>query len=108
MQHKLLVCDLIVSAKPVKAADEISEQTQNSCQRTKKLGGGTKLDNAVEVKQKACKQWKSGSSKEEYLKAKKDEKAAVNFAKTDAQAKQFVSINSDSDNRIFKIAKRLK
>ena len=43
MQHKLLVCDLTVSAKPVKAADEISEQTQNGCQRTKKLGGGTKL-----------------------------------------------------------------
>ena len=45
------------------------------------------MDNAVEVKQKACKQWKSGGSKEEYLKAKKDEKAAVNFAKTAAQAK---------------------
>ena len=32
------------------------------------------MDNAVEVKQKACKQWKSGGSKEEYLKAKKMKK----------------------------------
>ena len=46
-------------------------------------------------------------AKEEYLKAKKDEKAAVYFAKTDAQAEQFASINSNSD-RIFKMAKRLK
>ena len=73
---------------------------------TKKLGGGmNSMNNTVKVKRKAWKQWNSGGSKEEYLKAKRAAKTAVYFAKKDAQTEQF----ADSDkNRIFKMAKRLK
>ena len=67
------------------------------------------MDNAVKVKQKACEQWKGGCSKEKYLKAKWDVRAALYFAKKDDQAWQFASINHISDkNRIFKMTKRLK
>ena len=77
---------------------------------TKKLGGGmNNMNNTVKVKRKAWKQWNSGGSKEEYLKAKRAAKTAVYFAKKDAQTEQFASINNNSDkNRIFKMAKRLK
>ena len=47
----------------------------------KKLGGGNDVGNAVKEKRKAWKQWKSGGTKEEYLKAKKADKTAVSFAK---------------------------
>ena len=60
------------------------------------------------MKLKTWKQWKSGRSKEGYLKAK-IAKAAVYFAKKDAQAEQFASTNNKIDkNWIFKMAKRLK
>ena len=53
--------------------------------------------------------WKNGGTKEEYLKAKKNAKTAVYFAKRGAYTDQFASINNYSDkNRIFKMAKRLK
>ena len=59
------------------------------------------------MKQKAWKQWKSRGSQGEYLKTKRVAKAAVYFAKKDAQAEQFASIYNNSDkNGSSKIAKR--
>lgn len=72
---------------------------------TKKLGRGMKLW-IMQLKWKGQKQWKSGGSKVEYLKAKRAAKAAVYFAKKDAQAEQFPSINKNSDkNQISKYQK---
>ena len=52
----------------------------------KKLGFGmNNMNNAVKVKRKTWKQWNSGDSKEEYLKAKKTAKTAVYFAMEGAQ-----------------------
>ena len=67
------------------------------------------MNNAVKVKQKVWKQWKSGGSKEAYMKAKRPAKAAAYFVNKGALTEWFVSINNNSDkNQIFKIAKSLK
>ena len=94
----------------LEVADEICRCTQGGCQYHKETWWwNATVDNAVKVKQKARKQWESGGSKEEYLKDKRDAKAALYFVKKDAQAKQFASINNSSDkNQIFKMTKRLK
>ena len=61
------------------------------------------------MKWKTWEQWKSGDSKKKYLKVKRATKAALYFAKKDAQAEQFLSINNNSDqNLTFKMAERLK
>ena len=54
------------------------------------------MDNAVKMKQKAQKHWKSGDPKEGYLKAWRATKAAVYFAKKDVQAGQFANVNNYS------------
>ena len=67
------------------------------------------IDNVVKVKWKARRWQKSGGSKEQHLKVKRAAKAAVYFAKKDAQHDQFASINNNSaKNLIFNIEKRLK
>ena len=142
-----LVCDLIVSAKPVKpihipprrkawkltdtgtqqfeqrvttkcqtipagvenswksiknglleAADEIRGWMRGAYQQHKETFWWDKtVDNAIKVKREAWKQWKSGGSKEEYLRTKRAAKAPVYFPKKDAQAEQFPRTNKNSD-----------
>ena len=66
----------------LEAANEICGWKRGGCSRHKETWWWSNdVGNAVKEKRKAWKQWKSGGTKEEYLKAKKADKTAVSFAK---------------------------
>ena len=66
----------------LETADEICRWARNCYQQHEETFWWNRtVVNAVEMEQKAWKQWKSGEFKDKYLKVKRAVKAAVYFAK---------------------------
>ncbi len=67
------------------------------------------VDEAVKEKHRLWKAWKKGSSKEEYLEAKRAAKRAVYDAKKIAEEERFRDVLRREDDRaeVFKIAKQM-
>ena len=61
----------------------------------------------MKAKRKAWKEWKSGGSREEYNRMKRDTKIAVYHAKKAAEEEKFACLE-DKPAEMFRLAKQMK
>ena len=89
------------------AADEVCGHTKKHTWRKETWWWSAEIDALVKAKRKAWKEWKSGGSREEYNRMKREAKRAVYHAKKAAEEEKFACLE-DKPAEMFRLAKQMK